>query len=472
MTYDFCVIGGGIVGLATAMRLLEMRPGASLVLVEKETALAKHQSGHNSGVIHAGVYYAPGSLKADLCKRGAEATKAFCLEHSIRFDVCGKLLVALNNTELLRMDTLEERARHNGLRIERLDAHELRHCEPNIVGQGALLVGSTAIVDYQAVCNAMSSVIVRAGGEICFGHTICSIRESGNHVMVASHNSSWIAKKLVVCAGLQSDRLATMAGLKIDHQIVPFRGEYYRLSSQKNEVVKHLIYPVPDPDLPFLGIHLTRMIDGSVTVGPNAVLGFACYVDSLMILIKAMSFNVITTELSKIYLGIQAVVLYSLAGIPFILVAVGTLVVLKVATTVMLALGPLFIAFAMFSQTRQWFLGWVSLVAGFMLTQVLFAIVLALEISFINSVIVKDGTIDVSLSGNIAMLIYFASFTVLATELPGYAATIMGGAPVGASGLGNILSKGTGAGAAIQAARGVNKGIAKLSEWRGRNKIK
>ena len=275
MTYDFCVIGGGIVGLATAMRLLEIQPGASLLLVEKESRLAKHQTGHNSGVIHAGVYYAPGSLKADLCKRGAEATKAFCAEQGIPFEVCGKLLVASNAAEVARMKALEIRARQNGLSIESLDAAELRRREPNIVGLGALFVDSTGIVDYAKVCESMANVIARAGGEVRLGQTIVSIRETGDHVTLASRDATWTAKKLVVCAGLQSDRMAKLAGLEIDHQIIPFRGEYYRLPPQKNDVVKHLIYPIPDPELPFLGIHLTRMIDGSVTVGPNAVLGFA-----------------------------------------------------------------------------------------------------------------------------------------------------------------------------------------------------
>lgn len=275
MTYDFCVIGGGIVGLATAMRLLEIQPGASLLLVEKESRLAKHQTGHNSGVIHAGVYYAPGSLKADLCKRGAEATKAFCAEQGIPFEVCGKLLVASNAAEVARMKALEIRTRQNGLSIESLDAAELRRREPNIVGLGALFVDSTGIVDYAKVCESMANVIARAGGEVRLGQTIVSIRETGDHVTLASQDATWTAKKLVVCAGLQSDRMAKLAGLEIDHQIIPFRGEYYRLPPQKNDVVKHLIYPIPDPELPFLGIHLTRMIDGSVTVGPNAVLGFA-----------------------------------------------------------------------------------------------------------------------------------------------------------------------------------------------------
>lgn len=273
--YDFCVIGGGIVGLSTAMQLLQMQPGASLLLLEKEDQLGRHQTGHNSGVIHAGVYYAPGSLKAELCKRGAQATKAFCAEHGVRFEVCGKMLVATTATELHRMEELHERSQHNGLKVERVDATELRSREPNIAGLGGLFVESTGIVDYLEVCKAMAEVIGALGGEILLGQRITRIKESIDHVVAGSDDQSWQAKKLVVCGGLQSDRMARLAGLEIDHQIVPFRGEYFRLPASMNEIVKHLIYPVPDPDLPFLGIHLTRMIDGSVTVGPNAVLSLS-----------------------------------------------------------------------------------------------------------------------------------------------------------------------------------------------------
>jgi L-2-hydroxyglutarate oxidase len=221
------------------------------------------------------VYYAPGSLKAELCKRGAEATKAFCAEHGVRFEVCGKMLVATTATELHRMEELHERSQHNGLKVERVDATELRSREPNIAGLGGLFVESTGIVDYLEVCKAMAEVIGALGGEILLGQRITRIKESIDHVVAGSEDRSWQAKKLVVCGGLQSDRMARLAGLEIDHQIVPFRGEYFRLPASMNDIVKHLIYPVPDPDLPFLGIHLTRMIDGSVTVGPNAVLSLS-----------------------------------------------------------------------------------------------------------------------------------------------------------------------------------------------------
>ncbi|MEO8560888.1 MAG: L-2-hydroxyglutarate oxidase [bacterium] len=275
MTYNFCVIGGGIVGLATAMKLLELNPGATLVLLEKERELAMHQTGHNSGVIHSGIYYAPGSLKADLCRRGERATKEFCTTHGIPFVTCGKTLVATTPLELERMEALVGRAAENGIEVERLDAAALGRREPNITGLGALFVPATAIVDYRQVCAAMGRVIRAAGGEIVLGAQVTAIEETADVVTITSGGRTWSAERLVACAGLQSDRIAALAGLPVTHQIVPFRGEYYRLPQKRNGLIASLIYPIPDPDLPFLGIHLTRMIDGGVTVGPNAVLGLA-----------------------------------------------------------------------------------------------------------------------------------------------------------------------------------------------------
>lgn len=275
MIHDYCVIGGGIVGLATAMRLLEDNPGCSLILLEKEDALGKHQTGHNSGVIHAGIYYPPGSLKAELCRKGAEATKQFCIENDIPFEVCGKLLVATSETEMQRMDALFERSKQNTIEVHRVSQGELREREPNISGLGALFVPATGIVSYAQVCQAMGQRIEALGGDIRLSTRVAGIREAVDAVDIASESENWRAKKLVACAGLQSDRLAVLAGLSIEHRIVPFRGEYYRLPPAKNDIVKHLIYPIPDPALPFLGVHLTRMIDGSVTLGPNAVIGFA-----------------------------------------------------------------------------------------------------------------------------------------------------------------------------------------------------
>lgn len=275
MIFDYCIVGGGIVGLATAMRLLENKPGSSLILIEKEDALGKHQTGHNSGVIHAGIYYPPGSLKAELCRKGAEATKAFCSENGIRFEVCGKLLVATSDLEIQRMNALYERSKQNTIEVHRVSEGELREREPHIRGRGALFVPSTGIVSYAEVCQAMGRRIKALGGNIRLSTRITGIRETIDVVDITSGGETWQAKKLVACAGLQSDRLAVLAGLSIEHRIVPFRGEYFHLPADKNDIVRHLIYPIPDPDLPFLGVHLTRMIDGSVTVGPNAVIGFA-----------------------------------------------------------------------------------------------------------------------------------------------------------------------------------------------------
>ncbi|MFL9926337.1 L-2-hydroxyglutarate oxidase [Herbaspirillum lusitanum] len=275
MIYDYCVIGGGIVGLASAMQLLDLQPGASLIVLEKEDSLARHQTGHNSGVIHAGIYYTPGSLKADFCRRGAKATKDFCDTHGIRYETCGKLLVATNEVELERMAALKERAALNQITVETLNAAELKRREPEIAGLGALFVAETGIVDYRQVCEAMAVVLRSKGAQIDTGIRVTSIAESDQHVTVSNGKTVWKSRQMVVCGGLQSDRLARLAGIETQHQIVPFRGEYYRLPAARNGIVRHLIYPIPEPDLPFLGVHLTRMIDGSVTVGPNAVLGFS-----------------------------------------------------------------------------------------------------------------------------------------------------------------------------------------------------
>ncbi|MEW6257196.1 MAG: L-2-hydroxyglutarate oxidase [Pseudomonadota bacterium] len=275
MIYDFIVVGGGIVGLSTAMQLAERRPGAGILVLEKEDAVARHQTGHNSGVIHAGIYYAPGSFKAELCRKGEAATKAFCTAHDIPFEVCGKTLVATTPDEVARMDALYERAVANNVPLERLDATELKRREPRITGLAGLFAPRTGIVDYRKVCAAMAREIKVSGGEIRLGVKVTAIREGGETVEIVAGGLAYQARKLVVCGGLQSDRLARLAGLTIAHRIIPFRGEYFRLPPRLNDVVKTLIYPIPDPTLPFLGIHLTRMIDGSVTVGPNAVLGLA-----------------------------------------------------------------------------------------------------------------------------------------------------------------------------------------------------
>ncbi|WP_245568872.1 L-2-hydroxyglutarate oxidase [Nocardia concava] len=273
--YDYCVIGGGIVGVATAHRILERHPGASLLLVEKAAQLGLHQTGHNSGVIHSGIYYEPGSLKARLCVRGAELTKEFAAAHDIPFRVCGKLLVATDAAEHARMMALYERSVANGVEVELLDAAELVRREPRITGVGALFVASTGIIDYGRVTRALADEVRAAGGEIVLGAEIASIIETDSAVAISGPTGRWQARNLVVCAGLQADRMARLAGLGIDLRIVPFRGEYYRLPPERANLVSTLIYPIPDPELPFLGVHLSPTIDGELTVGPNAVLGLA-----------------------------------------------------------------------------------------------------------------------------------------------------------------------------------------------------
>lgn len=270
--YDFAIIGGGILGLATARRLLQKRPGSRLLLVEKESGLARHQSGHNSGVIHAGVYYAPGSLKARLSKAGAERTIRFCEEHGIPHERCGKLIVATDAQEVERMARLELRVKANGLDYRRIGADELRELEPKIAGLAALQVHATGIVDFGRVCQKLAAEITMLGGEIRTHAPVTGLRERADEVVLETGKGDFAAKQLIVCAGLQGDRVARMIGLKPRFRVVPFRGEYYRVASSRGQLASHLIYPVPDPSLPFLGVHLTKHIGGYFTVGPNAML--------------------------------------------------------------------------------------------------------------------------------------------------------------------------------------------------------
>ncbi|WP_433577390.1 L-2-hydroxyglutarate oxidase [Nocardia brasiliensis] len=273
--YDFCVIGGGIVGVATAHRILRRHPGATLVLLEKAAALSTHQTGHNSGVIHSGIYYPPDSLKARLCRQGARWTKEFAAAQGIPFEVCGKLLVATDAAEQQRMLALHERSVTNGVAVELIDAAELRRREPKVRGVGALFVPDTGIVDYTRITAALAAEVAAAGGEVVFGAEVAALTETDSAVTATGPAGSWSARTLVVCAGLQADRLARMAGLRNDFRIVPFRGEYYQLPPERAGLVRTLIYPIPDPELPFLGVHLSPTIDGTLTVGPNAVLGLA-----------------------------------------------------------------------------------------------------------------------------------------------------------------------------------------------------
>lgn len=272
--YQVIIIGAGIVGLSTAMQLQRRYPDWKILVLEKESGPAQHQTGHNSGVIHAGVYYTPGSLKAKFCLAGNAATKAFCQEHAIDFDVCGKLLVATSELELQRMQALWTRTEANGLERERWSAAELNEREPHITGLGAIYVPSSGIVDYRAVSAKMAELFIQAGGEIRYQSQVLGLQEQANGVSVQLAGSSLQAEYLVSCSGLMADRVVRMLGLTPGFKICPFRGEYYQLPPRLNQIVQHLIYPIPDPAMPFLGVHLTRMIDGSVTVGPNAVLAW------------------------------------------------------------------------------------------------------------------------------------------------------------------------------------------------------
>ncbi len=274
-TTDFAIIGGGIIGLATALDLQSRHPTAKITLLEKEAKPALHQTGRNSGVIHAGVYYAPGSLKARFCAQGVTATRDFCAEHAIPTQTCGKLIVATDDAELIRMATLETRARANGIKIERLTGEEARKLEPNISSTGALLSPSTGIVDYAVMALKMAEVFTSRGGEILFNTHVTGGDEQASGVTLHTSHGSLSAGKAVFCAGLHADRIAKRFGADINFRIIPFRGDYFALKNQPADLVRHLIYPIPDPERPFLGVHLTRKMNGGFTVGPSAVLAGA-----------------------------------------------------------------------------------------------------------------------------------------------------------------------------------------------------
>jgi (S)-2-hydroxyglutarate dehydrogenase len=274
-TTDFAITGGGIVGLATALDLQSRHPTARITLLEKEPRPALHQTGRNSGVIHAGVYYAPGSLKARFCALGVQATHDFCAEHGIPTQNCGKLIVATDEAELTRMATLESRARANGIKIERLSAKEAQALEPNISSTGALLSPTTGIVDFGLVAQKMAELFTRRGGDILLNTRVTGGNEGPQSVTLHTGQGTLSAGKAVFCAGLHADRLARSFGADIAFRIIPFRGDYFAIKNQPDDLVQHLIYPVPDPERPFLGVHLTRKMNGGFTVGPSAVLAGA-----------------------------------------------------------------------------------------------------------------------------------------------------------------------------------------------------
>jgi L-2-hydroxyglutarate oxidase LhgO len=273
----YAVVGGGILGTAVARQLLAVRPDARVTLLEKENGLAQHQSGHNSGVVHAGLYYTPGSLKARLCRRGVGLLERFCEQHSLPYARCGKVLVALDETERARLAGIEERARANGVPgLRLLGGAQLRELEPAVRGIAALHSPSTGIVDFAAVTRALAAEVIGAGGEVRLASAVVGLRERSRGVLVETAGGDAAEfDQVVLCAGLQSDRVAELAGDAADPRIVPFRGEYYLLRHDRRDLVGRLVYPVPDPRYPFLGVHLTPRVDGEVMVGPNAVLALA-----------------------------------------------------------------------------------------------------------------------------------------------------------------------------------------------------
>ena len=270
------IVGAGIVGLAVARRVAEARPGTAITVIDKEDAVAVHQTGHNSGVAHAGLYYQPGSLKAELCRRGMGLLKALCEERGLPYDECGKLVVARDASETERLREIERRATANGVPgLRRLEGAQLQEVEPNVVGVAALHSPATAIVDFRAVAEAFADDVRAAGGALLLGRAVTAIRPSGAEVRVTAGGEELAFDRLILCAGLQSDRVARLAGDADGPAIVPFRGEYLRLKEGRTDLVKGLIYPVPDPAFPFLGVHFTRRVGGGLDIGPNAVLAFA-----------------------------------------------------------------------------------------------------------------------------------------------------------------------------------------------------
>jgi L-2-hydroxyglutarate oxidase len=270
--YDFAIVGGGIVGLSTAMALSQRFPAAKIVLLEKENLLAAHQTGNNSGVIHSGIYYKPGSFKAKFCREGNRSMVAFCQEHSINYEVCGKVIVATELAELPLLDNLYQRGLDNGIEVTKLSKEEVQDVEPHVSCLAGIWVKSTGIVNYKQVCAKYAELAREQGTELYLNQKVEGIKETEEGYILETNRGEFATRFLINCAGLFSDRLAQLAGVKPPAKIVPFRGEYSELTPEKRYLVKNLIYPVPNPNFPFLGVHFTRMIDGSVHAGPNAVL--------------------------------------------------------------------------------------------------------------------------------------------------------------------------------------------------------
>ncbi|MFN5169422.1 MAG: L-2-hydroxyglutarate oxidase [Cyclobacteriaceae bacterium] len=276
MKYDALIVGGGIVGLATALQLQKQKPGLKLAVLEKESELARHQTGNNSGVIHSGIYYKPGSLKAQNCIRGYELLLAFCRQHDVPFELCGKVIVATEQHELPLLENLYQRGLQNGLgEIRRITADDIREYEPYVTGLAGIHVPYTGIVDYKRVAEKYGELIRAQGGEIHLNARVSDLREKSDGLEVITPGRTFETRLLINCAGLYSDKIAALSFPQLNVRIVPFRGEYYKLRPEKEYLVRTLVYPVPDPNFPFLGVHFTRMAKGGVEAGPNAVLAFS-----------------------------------------------------------------------------------------------------------------------------------------------------------------------------------------------------
>lgn len=275
MIYDSIIVGGGIVGLATALRLSSAPHHKKVLVIEKENEVAKHQTGNNSGVIHSGIYYKPGSLKATNCINGYHQLIDFCTKNDVPFDLCGKIIVATDESELQALKNIGDRGVQNGLTgLKNLSKEELKEYEPHVAGIAGIFVPQTGIVDYKVVAQKYAQLIQQQGGEIRFGEKVIEVQENNGIQIVVTQKGSYNTKLVINCAGLYSDKVARLTSQKVDVKIIPFRGEYYKLRAGKEYLVKNLIYPVPDPNFPFLGVHFTRMMKGGVEAGPNAVLAF------------------------------------------------------------------------------------------------------------------------------------------------------------------------------------------------------